>query len=187
MLTYRTGLHFPEYVVNLKPTVSNHLNAGTNFGRISLQPSEAVWNLMRAVERFYDQNVLGVRFFWRIITMSEFENEVKKAEKELEQSLITLDCEEHYSEHQSDEFLGEIKMQAQEYGKKVQDAAGKAYDYAKDNLGQVGDKFKELSSKDPKELIEDAKEFARQKPGQTILISAAIGVVLGLLLRGGRR
>ena len=119
--------------------------------------------------------------------MSDFENEVKKAEKELEQSLITLGGEEKYTEHQSDEFLGEIKMQAQEYGKKVQDAAGKAFDYAKENLGQAGDKFKELTAKDPKELIEDAKEFARQKPGQTILISAAIGVVLGLLLRGGRR
>ncbi|HMM80393.1 MAG TPA: hypothetical protein PKC65_10260 [Pyrinomonadaceae bacterium] len=119
--------------------------------------------------------------------MSEFENEVKKAEKELEQGLITLGSEETYTEHQSDEFLGEIKMQAQEYGKKVQDAAGKAYDFARENLGQAGDKFKELTSKDPKELIEDAKEFARQKPGQTILISAAIGVVLGLLLRGGRK
>ena len=119
--------------------------------------------------------------------MSEFENEVKKAEKELEQSLVPLDSDTGYTGHQSDEFLGEIRMQAQEYGKKMQDAAGKAYDYAKENVAQVGDKFKELSAKDPKELIEDAKEFARQKPGQTILISAALGVVLGLLLRSGRR
>jgi ElaB/YqjD/DUF883 family membrane-anchored ribosome-binding protein len=37
--------------------------------------------------------------------------------------------------------------------------------------------------KDPKEIVEDAKEYARQKPGQTILISAAIGLVLGMLLR----
>jgi ElaB/YqjD/DUF883 family membrane-anchored ribosome-binding protein len=36
-------------------------------------------------------------------------------------------------------------------------------------------------------LVEDAKEFARKKPGQTILISAAVGLVLGLLLKGGRR
>ena len=120
--------------------------------------------------------------------MSEFENEVKKAEKELEQSLIPIDGGSTLdSGENSDEFLGEIKMQAQEYGKKVQDAAGKAYDYAKENFGQVGEKVKELSSKDPKELVEDAKEFARQKPGQTILISAAIGVVLGLLLRGGKK
>ncbi len=44
-----------------------------------------------------------------------------------------------------------------------------------------------LSSNDPKELVEDAKEFARQKPGQTILISAAIGMLIGLVLRSGRR
>ena len=75
-------------------------------------------------------------------------------------------------------------MQAQEYSQKIQDAALKAKDFANDKFAQAGDKFKELSNRDPKELVEDAKEFARQKPGQTILISAAVGVVLGLLLRG---
>ena len=78
-------------------------------------------------------------------------------------------------------------MQAQEYGQKIQDAAGKAKDFASEKFAQAGDKFKELQGRDPKELIEDAKEFARQKPGQTILISAAIGLVLGLLMKGGRR
>jgi ElaB/YqjD/DUF883 family membrane-anchored ribosome-binding protein len=83
-----------------------------------------------------------------------------------------------------DEFLGDLKMQAQEYGQKLQDAAAKAKDYAGEKFAQAGDKFKELQGKDPKELMEDAKEFARQKPGQTILISAAIGMVLGFLLKG---
>ena len=78
-------------------------------------------------------------------------------------------------------------MQAQEYQQKFQDAAVKAKDYANEKFVQAGEKFKEISSKDPKELVEDAKEFARQKPGQTILISAAIGLVLGLLIRGGRK
>ncbi|MBX7055480.1 MAG: hypothetical protein K1X36_11030 [Pyrinomonadaceae bacterium] len=32
-------------------------------------------------------------------------------------------------------------------------------------------------------MVEDAKEFARQKPGQTILISAAVGLILGLLIK----
>ena len=108
--------------------------------------------------------------------MSEFEAEVKKAEKELEQSLVPLDKNE-------DEFLGEIKMQAQDYGQKVQDAAGKAKAFAEERFSWAGDKFKELQNKDPKEIIEDAKEYARQKPGQTILISAAIGLVIGMLLR----
>ena len=73
-------------------------------------------------------------------------------------------------------------MQAQEYGQKIQDAAAKARISRSEKFAQAGDKFKELQNKDPKELVEDAKEFARQKPGQTILISAAVGLVLGFLL-----
>jgi ElaB/YqjD/DUF883 family membrane-anchored ribosome-binding protein len=116
--------------------------------------------------------------------MSEFEEEVKKAERELEQSLVPLNTEDQFASSGDDEFLGELKMQAQEYGQKLQDAAIKAKDFASEKFAKAGDKFKELQNKDPKELVEDAKEFARQKPGQTILISAAIGLVLGLLLRG---
>lgn len=114
--------------------------------------------------------------------MSEFEQEVKKAEKELEQSLVPV-INDPYDGSQQDEFLGDIKMQAQEYGYKLQDAAAKAKDFAGEKFAYAEEKFKELQNKDPKELIEDAKEFARQKPGQTILISAAIGLVVGFLLR----
>ena len=115
--------------------------------------------------------------------MSEFESEVKKAERELEQSLVPVNPVEG-EPRLDDEFLGDLKMQAQEYGQKIQDAANKAKDFAGEKFAQAGDKFKELQNKDPKELVEDAKEFARQKPGQTILISAAIGLVLGFLLKG---
>ncbi|MEO8647609.1 MAG: hypothetical protein ABI539_00445 [Acidobacteriota bacterium] len=119
--------------------------------------------------------------------MSEFEAEVKKAEKELEQGLVPVVPEEgEPGKILDDEFLGDLKMQAQEYGQKLQDAAVKAKDYAGETFTRANDKFKELQSKDPKELVEDAKEFARQKPGQTILISAAIGLVLGFLLKGRR-
>ena len=118
--------------------------------------------------------------------MSDFDAEVKKAEKELEQSLIPVVPERAEGQHGflDDEFLGDLKMQAQEYGQKLQDAAAKAKDFAGERFSQAGDKLKELQNKDPKELIEDAKEYARQKPGQTILISAAIGMVLGFLLKG---
>ena len=120
--------------------------------------------------------------------MSEFETEVKKAEKELEQGLVPLANEEKFGAGGDDEFLGDLKMQAQEYGQKIQDAAAKRRrDFANEKFTQAGDKFKELQNKDPKEMVEDAKEYARQKPGQTILISAAVGLVLGLLLRGGRK
>jgi len=116
--------------------------------------------------------------------MSEFEAEVKKAEQELEQSLVPLNTDEPFAAKvKDDEFLGDLKMQAQEYGQKLQDAAVKAKDFANEKFVQAGDKFKEISAKDPKELVEDAKEFARQKPGQTILISAAIGILIGFLIK----
>ncbi len=113
--------------------------------------------------------------------MTEFEDEVKKAEKELEQSLVPVVPE--YNKEGEDEFLGDIKMQAQEYGQKFQDAAVKARDFASEKFTYAGEKLKDLQNKDPKELVEEAKEFARQKPGQAILISAAFGLVLGWILK----
>ena len=83
----------------------------------------------------------------------------------------------------TNDYMNEFKGQAQEYGQKFQGAAVKAKDYANDKFTVASDKFKELQGKDPKELVEDAKEYARQKPGQTILISAAVGLVLGILLK----
>lgn len=115
--------------------------------------------------------------------MSEFDAEVKKAEKELEQSLVPL-VPDPNEERLDDVFLGDLKVQAQEYGQKLQDAAGRARTFAEEKAVWAGDKFKELQNKEPQELLEDAKEFARQKPGQTILISAAVGLVLGFLLKG---
>lgn len=83
----------------------------------------------------------------------------------------------------ANEYMGDFKAQAQDYGQKLQEAAGKAKDYANEQFAVATDKFKELQQKDPKELVEDAKEYARQKPGQTILISAAVGLFLGFLLK----
>jgi ElaB/YqjD/DUF883 family membrane-anchored ribosome-binding protein len=75
---------------------------------------------------------------------------------------------------------------AQEYADKVSEAASQAKVYVSDRVGVVGEKIKELSNRDLNELTDNAKQFARQKPGQAILISAAVGLVLGLLLRGRR-
>jgi ElaB/YqjD/DUF883 family membrane-anchored ribosome-binding protein len=51
----------------------------------------------------------------------------------------------------------------------------------------VGDKLKELQKADLAEVAENAKDYARKNPGQAILISAAAGLLLGLILRGARR
>ncbi len=80
-----------------------------------------------------------------------------------------------------------IQAQAQEYGQKIADAATQAKGYVSDKVSVVGDKIKDLQNKDINEVTDQAKDYARQNPGQAILISAGVGLVLGLLLRGGRR
>jgi ElaB/YqjD/DUF883 family membrane-anchored ribosome-binding protein len=76
---------------------------------------------------------------------------------------------------------------AKEYGGKIADAATTAKDYVSDKAAVVTDKIKEISNRDFSEVANDAKEYARKNPGQAILISAAAGLVLGLLIRGSRR
>lgn len=77
--------------------------------------------------------------------------------------------------------------QAQEYGQKIADAATQAKDYVSDKVSVVGDKFKDLQNKDFSQVAEEAKQYAREKPGQALLVSAAAGFLIGLLLRGSRR
>ncbi|HEX8143070.1 MAG TPA: hypothetical protein VF553_10785 [Pyrinomonadaceae bacterium] len=80
-----------------------------------------------------------------------------------------------------------IAATAQEYSKKVADAASTAKDYVSDKMTPVVDKIKDLQNTDVREVANQAKDYARQNPGQAILISAAAGLVLGLLIRGSRR
>jgi ElaB/YqjD/DUF883 family membrane-anchored ribosome-binding protein len=80
-----------------------------------------------------------------------------------------------------------LSQSAQVYGQKISEVANQAKDYVNDKVTVVGDKIKELQNVDVKELAANATEYARKKPGQAILISAAAGLILGLILRGGRR
>lgn len=80
-----------------------------------------------------------------------------------------------------------LSQTAQEYGHKVSEAATHAKDYVSDKVSVVGDKLKELQRADLGEVAENAKDYARKNPGQAILISAAAGLVLGLILRGRRQ
>lgn len=80
-----------------------------------------------------------------------------------------------------------IAATAQEYGQKIADAASTAKDYVADKMTPVYDKIKDIQNVDINEYATQAKDYARQNPGQAILISAAAGFVLGLLIRGSRR
>jgi ElaB/YqjD/DUF883 family membrane-anchored ribosome-binding protein len=84
------------------------------------------------------------------------------------------------------ETTSNLSNTAQEYGQKLSEAATHAKDYVSDKVSVVGDKLKDLQNADLGELAENAKEYARKKPGQALLISAAAGLILGLILRGRR-
>ena len=79
-----------------------------------------------------------------------------------------------------------LAQTAQEYGHKVSEAASHARDYVSDKVSVVGDKLKELQNADLGEIAENAKDYARKNPGQAILISAAAGLLVGLIIRGRR-
>jgi ElaB/YqjD/DUF883 family membrane-anchored ribosome-binding protein len=73
------------------------------------------------------------------------------------------------------------------YGAKIAEAASTAKDYVADKVSVIGDKLSDLKNTDVKQVATQAKDYARQNPGQAILISAAAGLVLGMLIRGSRR
>jgi ElaB/YqjD/DUF883 family membrane-anchored ribosome-binding protein len=102
-----------------------------------------------------------------------------------EQSLVLTGMPE--SEVKEYDFMNDVNAKAQEYSQKLSDAAIKAKDFATEKFEQASDKFKELQGKDFSEIANEAKEYAKKNPAQTILISAAVGLVLGLILRSGRR
>jgi ElaB/YqjD/DUF883 family membrane-anchored ribosome-binding protein len=73
------------------------------------------------------------------------------------------------------------------YGAKIADAASTAKDFVADKVSVIGDKLADLKNTDIKEVATQAKDYAQKNPGQAILISAAAGLVLGMLIRGSRR
>ncbi len=80
-----------------------------------------------------------------------------------------------------------IGARAKEYGQSVADAASTAKEYITDKAGVVGEKIQGLRDVDYAEYANQAKDYARSNPGQALLVAAAAGFVIGLLVRGGRR
>lgn len=75
---------------------------------------------------------------------------------------------------------------AQEYTDKISEAVAQAKDYLGEKASTVGGKIKEFATDDLSGMAEKAKDFARQNPGQAILVSAAAGLLLGMIVRGRR-
>ena len=79
-----------------------------------------------------------------------------------------------------------LSQAAQDYSNKISEVASHAKDYVSEKVSVVGDKIKDLQNADLGELADNAKDYARKNPGQALLISAGVGLLLGLVLRGRR-
>ena len=77
----------------------------------------------------------------------------------------------------------DLREQVQQYGQQAADALNRAKDYAGEYVTQAGDKIKDLQNKDLTQIADDAKDFARRKPVQALAISAAAGLLIGLIIR----
>jgi ElaB/YqjD/DUF883 family membrane-anchored ribosome-binding protein len=75
---------------------------------------------------------------------------------------------------------------AHEYTDRISDVMSQAKDYLGETMNTVSGKIKEFATDDLSGMALKAKNFARQNPGQAILVSAAAGVLLGLIIRGRR-
>ena len=76
-----------------------------------------------------------------------------------------------------------LAQTAQDYAGKVGEAATQAKDYVTEKVNAVSDKIKDI---DFAELTNNCKDYARKNPGQAMLISAGVGLLLGILVRGRR-
>lgn len=80
----------------------------------------------------------------------------------------------------------DLGQAAQPYTDKIADTMSQAKDYLSDKVSTVGGKIKEFATDDLSGLADKAKDFARQNPGQAILVSAGVGLLLGLIVRARR-
>jgi ElaB/YqjD/DUF883 family membrane-anchored ribosome-binding protein len=81
----------------------------------------------------------------------------------------------------------DLRNQAQAYGQQAIEGLNRAKDYAAQYGQQAVDKIKELQNKDFSQIAEDAKDFARRKPVEAVAITAAVGLIVGLIIGRGRR
>ena len=97
-----------------------------------------------------------------------------------------LGQEDKHLTNQGPEQQSGAQSGAGEYKDKILDVVSQAKDYLGDKASTVGEKIKDFATNDLSGYADKAKDFARQNPGQAILISAAAGLILGLIVRGRR-
>ena len=92
---------------------------------------------------------------------------------------------------QRDRLAGTLASFGDDLGQMAESSSGLAADVAQEVAERARSLARHLDGREPSDLLDDVRRFARQRPGTFLLGALATGVVAGRLLRGtkdaGRR
>ena len=85
---------------------------------------------------------------------------------------------------QKDRLSGTLATFGDDLGRMAEGGSGLAADLAHELADRTRSWSRHLDSREPTELLDDVRRFARQRPGTFLLGALAAGVVVGRLVRG---
>jgi hypothetical protein len=85
---------------------------------------------------------------------------------------------------QKDRLAGTLTTFGDDLDRMAESGSGLAADLAREAAGRAKALSRHLDSREPAELLDDVRRFARQRPGTFLLGALAAGVVVGRLVRG---
>ena len=85
---------------------------------------------------------------------------------------------------QQDRLGGTLRSLGEELDEMAQHGSGMAGDLARDAADRTRELGRYLSEREPGELLDDVRDFARRRPGVFLLGALTAGVVVGRLARG---
>ena len=85
---------------------------------------------------------------------------------------------------QKDRFSGTLATFGDDMGRMAEGGSGLAADLAREAADRARSLSRHLDGREPGELLDDVRRFARRRPGTFLLGALAAGVVVGRMVRG---
>jgi hypothetical protein len=85
---------------------------------------------------------------------------------------------------QKDRLAGALATFSDDLGRMSDGGSGLAADLAREGAERARNLSSHLDGREPRELLDDVRRFARERPGTFLLGALAAGVVVGRLVRG---